>query len=431
MKTNYLFLLFLPVLAAGCSQVDVIDEISVSSLNDTTEGYDNTVISQSRAIEMAEDFFDNIQISRSGQRTPSEIEYVLRQSMSRSGNDLPDTLAYIINYADNQGFAIIANSTKVKAPLAFSDTGNFSLAFEPTNENFIQRIEPYMSELNAKTDNSDDSEISVLPSIIPYLIQNKLKVYPHQSSPWDKYVIIKHPGSPVGCVPLAITNIMLHAKDRFSFNGETIHAKEIIDAIHDIHRLPNLTNNSENSNISNAIETGNFVYPDSLPYIVWYTYDKGKDLFAKMLSDVGEEMGVSYGDYETGSSSDGMFALPMLRECGFDIQPVTGYFLIPYDFTTAFNYIKDGYFLYLQGPNICGGDGHGWLADGGMYTVNSIDKTKIINAWIHCDWGHAGAHDGYFSGEVFEMTDNYHYKPYRFIAVKDESTNQTMTDIQI
>lgn len=429
MKTNYLFLLFLPVLAAGCSQVDVIDEISESSLIDTTEAYDNTVISQSRAIEMAEDFFDNIQISRSGQRTPSEIEYVLRQSMSRSGNDLPDTLAYIINYADNQGFAIIANSTKVKAPLAFSDTGNFSLAFEPTNENFIRRIEPYLSKLNVENTNSDEIEIYDPPKIIPCLIQNKLKVHPHQSSPWDKYVIIKHPGSPVGCAPLAVTNIMLHAKDSFKFNGETIYAKAIIDAIHDAHSLPGSLNNDKKFETNG---TEGFVYPDTIPIQVWYTWQKGTDLFAKMLSDVGEKMNVTYGDYSTGTSGYGGYALPILRECGFNVLPTTGTSLLSYDFMTAFNYIKEGYLLYMRGLRLENGKGHAWVVDGGMYTYNSTDKSKILNAWIHCDWGHGGAHNGLFSGEVFETSDeNRSYKPDHFFAVKDESTNQTLTDIQL
>lgn len=427
MKTNYLFLLFLPVLAAGCSQVDVIDEISESSLIDTTEESDETVISQSRAIEMAEDFFDIIQVSRSGQRTPSDIEYVLKQSISRSGNDLPDTLAYIINYADNQGFAIIANSTKVKAPLAFSDTGNFSLAFEPTNENFIRRIEPYLSKLNAENTNSDEIEIYDPPKIIPCIIPNKLKVHPHQRDPWDKYVIINHPGCPVGCVPLAVTNIMLHAKDSFKFNGETIYAKAIIDAIHDAHSLPGSLNNDKKFETNG---TGGFVYPDTIPIQVWYTWQKGTDLFAKMLSDVGEKMKVTYDIKGTGSL--GRNALPVLRECGFDIQPATSSIILYYAFMTAFTYVRDGYILYMEGRQSGTTDGHAWVVDGGMYTYYSTDKSKIINAWIHCDWGHGGAHNGLFSGQVFEISEEDKiYYPDQYIAIKDESTNQTLTDIQL
>lgn len=427
MKTNYLFLLFLPVLAAGCSHVDVIDEISESSLIDTTEESDETVISQSRAIEMAEDFFDNIQISRSGQRTPSGIEYVLRQSISRSGNDLPDTLAYIINYADNQGFAIIANSTKVKAPLAFSDTGNFSLAFEPTNENFIQRIEPYLSKLNAENTNSDEIEIYDPPKIIPCIIPNKLKVHPYQGDPWDKYVVIRHPGCLVGCVPLAVTNIMLHAKDSFKFNGETIYAKAIIDAIHDAHQLVGSLNNDKKFETNG---TEGFVYPDTIPIQVWYTWQKGTDLFAKMLSDVGEKMNVRYSSL--GAFSYGEDALPILRECGFDLQPAIGSILLDYEFMTAFTYVKEGYILYMEGGQSGPPPGHAWVVDGGMYTYNSSDKSKILNAWIHCDWGHGGAHNGLFSGDVFETPKEYGtYYPSHIIAIKDESTNKTLTDIQL
>ena len=143
MKKVVLFLLS-AVILIGCTQTD--DLFENESDNSLSENIDCENLNQVRAIKLAQRFFDDADLSRSGDRVPASINYVLRKHMSRAANS--DTIAYIINYADNQGFAIMLNSEKVRYPVAFSESGSFINPNECVTENFVQNLESYVDNIN-------------------------------------------------------------------------------------------------------------------------------------------------------------------------------------------------------------------------------------------------------------------------------------------
>lgn len=415
MKKFALFLLF-PTLLIGCTQTD--DLFENESNDNLSENIDCENLNQIRAVKLAQRFFDETDLSRGGDRVPAKIDYVLRKHMSRAADS--DTIAYIIDYADNQGFAIVVNSEKVHYPVAFSETGSFNAANECVNENFIQKLEFYVDSINTLQPDS-----IIIPGFDPVEFRQigpMIKVHPHQLDPWNKYVIVDHPNCAVGCVPLALTNIMLHSKDRFTYRSETVYAHEIIEAIHDYHKPITLGNSSS----TNAPDNTNVTYPGDF-YGVYYTFDQGMDLFERMLYNVGIDVNADYCPL-IGSDIDGTHAfisdiVPVLQACGFELLPSPGIHL--YVFTDVFNYIKNGNIVCLGGRNLKTRKGHAWIGDGCKYAVDKKTGEPTFR-WIHCDWGWGGGQNGYYTGDVFSFlnapNDTAKFNVTQYVAIKNEST---------
>lgn len=420
MKKIALFLLS-TVILTGCTQTDDLFENEQN--NSLSENIDCENLNQVRAIKLAQRFFDDADLSRSGDRVPAKIDYVLRKHMSRAANS--DTIAYIINYADNQGFAIMLNSEKVRYPVAFSESGSFINPNECVTENFVQNLESYVD--NIIITQPDSVVIPGFDKVEYRQVGPMLKVHPHQLDPWNKYVIVDHPDCAVGCVPLALTNVMLHSKDKFTYRGETVYARAIIDAIHDHHKPITPGNLST----TNAPDNTNITYPGDF-YDVYYSFDQGMDLYERMLYNVGIDINADYDpviENEDGTLSGGTHAfsnniIPVLQGCGFELLPLPK--INKYVFTDVFNYLKDGNIVYLDGY---ASKGHGWIGDGCKYAVDKKSGEPILPLrWIHCDWGWGGGQNGYFTGDVFsflkkpEDTDTVKYHVTNYVAIKNEST---------
>ena len=420
MKKVVLFLLS-AVILIGCTQTD--DLFENESDNSLSENIDCENLNQVRAIKLAQRFFDDADLSRSGDRVPASINYVLRKHMSRAANS--DTIAYIINYADNQGFAIMLNSEKVRYPVAFSESGSFINPNECVTENFVQNLESYVDNIEITQPDS-----VVIPGFdkVYRQVGPMLKVHPHQLDPWNKYVIVDHPGCAVGCGPLALTNIMLHSKDKFTYRGETVYAHAIIDAIHDHHKP--ITPGNLGS--TDAPDNTNITYPGDF-YDVYYTFDQGMDLYERMLYNVGIDMHATYvpitqgedGKTYGGTSATPSSIIPVLNACGFEL--LSGQSTKGYNFTDVFNYINESNIVFLFGSVPKESTGHFWIGDGCKYAVDKKSGKPILPLrWIHCDWGWGGGQNGYFTGDVFSLkaandsTVDYHMISYA--AIKNEST---------
>lgn len=73
----------------------------------------STKINRAEATAIA-DRFVNARTTRNDMGNSHSYDYILASGITtRAQSNVPDTLAYIINYPDNGGFAIIATDTRV------------------------------------------------------------------------------------------------------------------------------------------------------------------------------------------------------------------------------------------------------------------------------------------------------------------------------
>ncbi len=337
----------------------------------------------------------NMVVGKSSTRINSEItnfEYVIRdKSITRfEKNACSDTLAYIINYPNEEGFAIIASDKRVYPILAYSDKGSFSLSNEVSKVNFIDGIEGYMEKncsVNTSNIDVDEEELDNCRMIFP-----TINISLHQDAPYNKFVVKEYPDCPVGCVAVATALVMMHSIPGMNYHDSRFYFTRMREVI---------SNNNGRLNSPQKIVGAGYLNET-------YTYDQAIDSIAKILYWIGKDVGMNYSP--SGSGANSYMAYTLIRHLNFDV--VLGY--ENYNIESMLEYLEDNCIIYMRGTAVSGG-GHAWVCDGGSYCIS--DSTGITNAFIHCDWGWGGVSNGYYSGDVFDAI-YYEFEPENYFAVK-------------
>lgn len=387
-KTAFLLgLLFVALCSCSDTGEFGIEEAEVSDV-----GTDMYKISKEDAIHIANSFLGKTTRSTS----LFQVDYVLDDTpnITRSTAFRNDTLAYILNKADGDGFVIVSTDNRVFPVLAYSEKGTFS--YEKSDDdivyaNFVSLLDDYMA-------NIQESDTTV---VIPddYLVgctgvDLGMATTWNQGSPFDKYVIQEHPGCPVGCVAVAVGQIMVYC-------GYTLDYHDMTFYLNSIHRA--FEEKKANSKGRRVVGVG-----------PTYTYEEAVDYAAKLLYFIGKDVDMSYKPGGSGASSWDAYAL--LKKLSFKVKEPD---LINYSDTTIVQSLSEGNIIYMDGYNLSGGSGHAWVVDGCTYCwQNPYTQTGIENVYLHCEWGWGGRRNGYFSGDVFDVGNYGRYVNKRFFSVK-------------
>lgn len=325
------------------------------------------------------------------------VSCVMNNRMTRSAAIASDTVAYVINYPDSGGFVIVAAQKNVYPVLAFSKSGNFDLENEAVRMSFIDKITDYMEQ--ADTDGEFEVQNGQFDGC--YDITPGFQTALSQDAPWNKYVHRDHPFCKVGCVALASAQVMANTRPILNLHGEIYYLRSIMKAISDYH-------NSLLESMPKKIVGVNPPQPT-------YTYAEAEDLMAKFLYRIGDDVQMKYGvDVSEAFSST---AFDMFKNLGFTIS--SGFSLVAFNIEDVTRFLRDGHIIYLRGRQTLSRTGHAWISDGCYFCVDYSNRDKIIETYIHCDWGFGGVGNGYYSGAVFNCNGNNYY-PEEYFAVKIE-----------
>lgn len=329
------------------------------------------------------------------------IEFVTRTNNTRS-NEITDTLAFIINYANESGFLIIANDNRISPILAFSKESNFSIDNEATKDCFIDKIGHYIDSIDQNLTSLFNESYSAITdaTINEYVIKTNLG----QDEPFNQIVIQNHPGCKVGCGPLAAVMIASYSKQKFIYKSKVYNFNHI------------------NHNIVNKTPTnlGN----DSSSWTNNYT---GAVLaISQLASDFGEDSKSHYSKTDgTSTVTDSIYKV--MKSAGFNVTSLN----YSYSELATLLKLQKGYLIFQQGERkLDNGEktGHAWVMDGyGTIGVQShLNHTQeSINAttgyFFHCNWGWSGKCNGFFRGDVFSPTTDRSYNLTTNFAVIRES----------
>lgn len=395
MRKLLFFATFISIFLAGCSN-STEDNILMQDLQDEQISALSNKISEIEAIEISNEVLNKISTRTNPAAIPT-IDYVTKHNTTRSTAS-NDTLAYIINYPDDTGFVIIATDKYVNPLLAYSNQGHFSFDNEIAKENFIDEIGPYLEKSKSNAPfNWDDISFDNSKTVEPFI-----EISLNQRNPWDKYVIEKHPGCPVGCLAVAVAYVMTYSKEELNYHDSTWQFKSIISAIENKAIAPVIpTTNTESQGI-------NLLPPPTL-----YSYDWGVDKMAKLLYRVGADLGLNYTSDRTGG-------VPMINSYYYcqslNYTIPSGY--SDYNSNEVARYLRTDHIICLYGVDINGNGAHAWVGDGCMATVSISHPEQPIVNYIHCDWGWGGSCNGYFNGDIFDV--GYQFDVRKYFAVKRE-----------
>lgn len=337
--------------------------------------------SQQEALEIAQNIINQNDVNK---LTTSFITSGSKDA--RSGN--LDTLAYVINAGNNNGFALIAYNKISNPILAYSETGFFDPDIdknEPVYDAFISKLPQYYAK---------SSEIGIQPpKDISYIIPNFLNIFPwSQDEAFAKYVNKTHPNCPVGCVPLSIARALV-------YSGKKIEIKNVVvnDSITDIifhfdsikSYLTTYYNNSIKSSLTDVIRKKNDIAIDSLSFF---------------FEIAGKKMKASYSESETLVTDSKL--CEFLDSISVSYAPRISNGLWEYfDCNDVFLAIMRKNMVLVGGKNK-NNKGHCWVIDGGAFSYKQYptdENDMYDHIMFHCDWGQNGYKNGYYAGPVFQI----------------------------
>ena len=132
MRKNYFMLLLVALFAiTSCNYSDEL--LVLNSTEQTEEAIINGKVPFTRAISNADFVFKNIDGASSKNRKVKSVDVLTKSNnnskiictRSSSLNEDDKPLAYVVNYENNEGFAILAADTKLPPVISIGDEGNF------------------------------------------------------------------------------------------------------------------------------------------------------------------------------------------------------------------------------------------------------------------------------------------------------------------
>lgn len=223
MNKIFRFLISLLLLVVMFISNSCTDEISSEPNNNVTSPnmMQDFLVSETEAIKIAESTISQLKTSTRALRVPISVQRIQnRNTRSNTESESKNLGYYIINYDNDNGFAIISADKRLNAVAAFSETGNCNIQDTSFNTGFRDFI---ASALDADPSNNnqifvpDTTRIPINdlhnPHVYITIKKEPLLSYQirriHQKAPFNsKCKYINGVQCVVGCVPVACAQVM-------------------------------------------------------------------------------------------------------------------------------------------------------------------------------------------------------------------------------
>ena len=393
--------------AVGCSQQEFSETVVPETVEQQEETTIGTRVSKRLAVQRAKNAVKWISEgpqSRSDLLRVERVEVVGGSAASRT--DAADTLFYLVNFSDNQGYALVAADERNTDVYMMSDEGSLDLSeLDPASPlaYFMEQAEEYaLYELDAfdripidsmdRPVNKDDTISILIPEYhdgewfhvyrdertIDYGTQ--LTTRWHQDEPYRNlcFTDIDNSAAPAGCVAVAVGQIMAYHRYPFGYNNHIYNWSEML-------ATPDVANGS----------------------------NAAKESVAYLIRDIGDLVNMDYRYY--GSYANPENAVTALRLLGYDTGD-----LIDYSYDMAVASLSEEQPIFAGGwPAATNPEGHAWVIDAAQtviddeyfFEVGSLLLRYVLHHggnYVHCNWGYQTPVPSWTLSDVFTC-GNIHY----------------------
>ena len=427
MKKNLIFCFLLILI--GCSEetldINFRESIPVDGINQ------DDVVPIEKAIKGLYLMMDAMPVkTRSGcTRQIEAISVCGGNSITRSnGYSLSDTVAYVVNFADNQGFAVLGARYSLEPLYALTEKG--TLDAKKLNSAMINAYRRNINNepINTLTNNwGRNNEVSIdyiydllaeSMVVTPRIKVDKTYIYGewepisyvgplvevkwNQGYPfnmkmdyvtWNGYTAQMS----VGCTVIAAAQMMSSNRHPMSAPGDS--------ATYPWNNL---------KLVSNYLNMKNYFpyYPDALPLPEKSEY---VDQLADVLHHIGKCFNVFFHEGGTGATIEDVLAgLKSLDPVYYkDAKWVT----IKDNMDKIYKLLNASKPVYIRGSNMGNSSGHAWIIDGYLNCERDVVITETSGynppvtytrreqgTMLHCNWGWQGTGDGYFLPGIFNVS---------------------------
>jgi len=285
--------------------------------------------------------------------------------------EFPDTLAYILNFNDSLGFAIISADTRIDDPLlAIVESGSLMDSTDnPGMAIFLEHLEDYMLNSIVEAEHQYDS---LIVGILEKLgIEIDIDIETDTKATEEEKAAAK-----AAALEAAKAAAQADA-DQIAF--EAVHGK-VIELVQPLVPVEWLNKYTGNENLP--------PYRDAAQKHIDSASQPILDQVANLMQQIGKGVGMIYGC--SGSKANSGDAINFLKKLGFSVGG-----LVSYNSTNAINSIKRRAIYTTH-------DGcHAWVIDGYMKRRKTSNGVNFDYHYIHNNWGWYGGDNGYYSSGVF------------------------------
>lgn len=362
------------ICAAGCQNKD--EDFAIKG-NKTTSKAQSTTITAEEAKEFAAQFLSGLlEDTRSQSKSIGEVKAWLSDdlaSVTRSSNvsNLPDTLMYIVNLQDEDGYFIIAAEREQSGVLAYVEDGNLQPTEEIDNPGFQLFLDGAIKHITSPRTIEYTPPLAPHPTgpityIKPLFIRTKW----HQRSPFNDNCPLQNGSHTLaGCGPIATAQVVAYFKSPANFNGYNYHWDSIY-----VNPIPN--NNTGRTDAAHLVRT------------------------------IGNLESANYGLLGTGVNHSAIGTC--LDALGYQYSTAS------YSYFKFRNSIRNNRPVIVTGFDYNHMSGHAWVIDG-LYEfiitrTETLGDGTIISFpeetdYVHCNWGWGGNCNGYFFSGAFDTQE--------------------------
>ncbi len=322
----------------------------------------------------------------------------------------------MVNFEDEQGFAILASDERLPRVFALTESGSLDLSQpieNPGLEIFVNNLGVMMAagimpiESADPDPNDPDAVIGYQPWTNFNIRGPFISVQWDQGPPYNKYSQMN-----AGCVPIAVAQIMAYHEFPTSHNGYTFDWSE----------MKKHTNSLTNS------------------------YPSAHELIAVFIQQISSHNNLRATGIYGAVSVDRVYAT--FFRLGYSLRPVSqtnSWGFVSYSNEQVLTSLSESNPSYARGDSQGGtGGGHAWVIDGCLtqqrikhrYSIRvephfPDEYTIEYRELVHCNWGWAGAGNGFYFSGVFDPINGPKEVNENLGESWSVGANRTFTDIQL
>ena len=333
-------------------------------------------ISMEQAQVYALDFVNNVTSNtRSGKNFTVENVKAIKTSYITTRSEESDTLFYVVNFTDENGF-VITSTHNCKFPvIAYIEDGNYL-----DNDTLIPIVRDllysYLDTTECRMDRfrtDDDWNPGT-----PYFPENWQVLSPILKTRWNQNGFYNNycpNGSLAGCVPVAVSQICTYIEKpdtiTWSYNDSTLQSAMDWSTI-----------NLECESINGSPYSANT-----------------RKQVEGLIKFWGETFNADYNN-DGGVESD--VVVSALRQHGINAGDLTEYNIYSPVFAirdeNAIVFMMGYSIKEITGNHVEYSGGHAWVADG--FVIHTLYPSTSF--YIHCNWGWGGYCNGYYASDLFD-----------------------------
>lgn len=322
----------------------------------------------------------------------SESKVYKLDTRTRSSSEMNDTLMYVFNFEDNQGFAVISANKNAEALLAVTEKGYYDPDIPSEVEGFNYYIEKAKEYLRSWPLIPIDPDSTYRDSIV-IAPDYSLEVGPYVSVTWGQIYPEGElcPNGISGCTNTALAQIMSYYEYPASIN----------------------ITYDNNSFVENLNWSQMKSHATQHPYSNCNSQTTHISI-SRLHRQLGHLNNSEYSYNSTGTYTT-IYAKGTIQGLGYQTGDWNSY-----DIVLAKNQLDANHLLLMRGEVTDSSLGHAWLLDGylpyrqyvyrlepiginGAWVVTNVTPENIVSYHCHMNWGWYGVCNGYFSTVVFNL----------------------------